>query len=321
MASLRDILASRLVNLRSNSDGSWQAQCPACAANNCDSTKSHLRIWKSGGFRCSKEAKDSPTDGPLDHNRIIRAFLYQDLDPTALAALNVEIIDPEPKLTMEKVYPEEMLTKLVPDHRYWMGRGVSEEVLRKLEGGLALQDECSKLSGRYVFPVRDDKRRIIGWTGRLVSDASFGPKHKHLVRVSKAVYPIHVTGEHIRRTRKVCFTEGIGDSLTWANAGIWNYLVLLGLNLNARVLGFLVSVNPTHIIISTNNDTERVNKTTGEVTHPGQDAALKLRAKLIPYFGEERVLIRLPEAAKDWGEVAKVRPEELVEFKAWMESL
>ncbi len=308
---LHSLLSSRLDNLK-RTQGGWTAACPVCRAEGGDGQRNHLRIWQSAAFSCAKH------QGERDHNRAIRAFIYQDADPDLVASLDVEVLDPDPKLDIERVYPEEMLTRLVQDHRYWLGRNISEDVLRKLEGGMAPVDEQSKLSGRYIFPVRDAHGRITGFTGRLVNDASFGPKWKHLVRASKAAYPLNVTGEHIRRTRKVCFTEGVGDGLTWGTHGIWNWLILLGLNLNPRVLGFLASANPTHIIISTNSDSERVNKTTGNVTHPGQDAAVKLRNQLIPFFGEERIIIRLPQTAKDWN---AADPDEVRAFKAEVEAL
>lgn len=317
MADLHTLLSSRLEGLRRNSDGTFQARCPACAAENGDTQRQHLRIWPSAAFRCARAGDDR------QHNRVVRAWLYAESDPDTLANLALEVIDPEPKLEVEKVYPEADLAKLTPDYRYWVGRGISEEVLRRMGGGLAPHNERSKLSGRYVFPVRDDKGRIIGWTGRLVSDASFGPTHKHLVRSARCVFPIHVAAEPIRATRKVVLLESVGDYLSCAEVGLWNCLVLLGLNLNARILGFLVSVNPTHIVISTNADTERVNKVTGAVSHPGQDAADKLRVKLVPFFGEERVLIRFPKAAigKDWNEVLRAAPDEVRAFKAEVDSL
>ncbi len=231
------------------------------------------------------------------------------------------MVDPDPKLEVEKVYPEDSLARLTPDYRYWVGRGISEEVLRKVGGGLAPADEKSKLSGRYIFPVRDERGRIVGFSGRLVSDASFGPSWKHLCRSSKVIYPIHVSGDAIRKARKVVLLESIGDALSCMECGMWNVIVLLGLHLNARILGFLVSVNPQSIVISTNADTERVNKVTGAITHPGQDAADRLRAKLVPFFGEERVLIRFPKAAKDWNAVLKECPDELRAFKAEVDAL
>ena len=312
---LHALLASRLDNLKRTPNG-WQAACPVCRAEGSDKTGNHLRIWGNAAFNCAKAGPDDKA-----HNRQIRAFIYQDADPETLADLQNQIVDPEPKLEVDKVYPEEMLARLVPDYHYWVGRGISEEVVRRMEGGLVPRDERNKLSGYFTFPVRDDKRRIIGWASRLVDEASFGPKHKHLVKTGRCVFPIHVAGEAIRTSRKVVLVEGLADLMTLQTVGMWNVLAVLGLNFNARILGFLVSVNPRAIVISTNADTERVNKRTGAITHPGQDAADKLRAKLVPFFGEERVVVRFPKAAKDWNEVLKVAPDEVSAFKAEVDSL
>ncbi len=313
---LATLLASRLENLRRTADG-WSARCPACAAEGSDTQGNHLRVWRTGSFACAKENKDGLKGITLDHNRLIRAWLYAESDPDTLASLEYEIVDPEPKLDIDKVFPESMLSKLTPDYRYWMGRGISEEVLRRMGGGLAPADEKSKLSGRFVFPVRDLQGRIIGWTGRLVSDASFGPTHKHLVKSSRCMFPIHDAGEEIRRTRKVVFTEGVGDGLSCASVGIRNHLDLLGLNLNARIMGFLVSVNPTHLILSLNNDAIGEAKS----KNAGNKAADKIRAKLVPFFGEERVLDKPPQTRKDWNKVLVENPEEIHAFKAWVDSL
>ncbi len=319
MADLHTLLASRLQNLKRAPDGKgWTAMCPICAqAGNGLRGKNQLKIWPNQAFHCVIEGDDKT------HNKAIRAFLYENADPDTLAELSLEIVDPDPKVEMDKVYPEDMLSKLNPDYRYWVGRGISEEVLRKMEGGMAPADEKSKLSNRYCLPIRDEKHRIIGWTGRLVSENSFGPKHKHLVKSSRCIYPIHVADEPIRASRKVVLLESPGDYLSCAQVGLWNAIVLLGLNLNARILGYLVSVNPTHIIISTNADTERVNKVTGAISHPGQDAADKLRAKLIPFFGEDRVIIRFPSIAvgKDWNECLQKAPDEVMAFKAEVDAL
>lgn len=309
MATLQSLLSARLTNLRSNPDGTFQARCPACAAANMDRKGEHLRVWPSHAFRCVVVPDDK------DHNRAIRAFIHEGADSATLAALTAQIIDPEPQLVADKVYPEEMLSRLVPDHTYWVNRGISVDVLRRLEGGLAPADERSKLSGRYIFPIRDHvSRRIMGWTGRLVSDASFGPKHKHLVRSSRAIYPLTVTRDAILRARKVVLIESVGNQLSLMSGGIDIVLDLLGLNLNSRILGFLAGANLDECIISTDTDTARVHPVTGVVSHPGQDAAEKLKAKLVPYLGE-RVRIRQVTTAKDWCAAGEGKTGEIEVFK------
>ena len=133
MADLASLLAARLEGLRKNPDGSWQARCPACAVAGHDKTKNHLRIFGSGAFNCVREGPEA-----RDHNIAVRAHLYAGADADTIAALaNVEYIDPEPRLDIEPVFSEALLNKLLPDYRYWNGRGASDAVLKRLQGGLA----------------------------------------------------------------------------------------------------------------------------------------------------------------------------------------
>lgn len=315
--SLVALLSSRLEGFHCVTPGVYQARCPACALEGGDKSRNHLRIWTtSGAFRCAKIAKDAPGDAPLDHNRIIRAHVYQNADPALLAALESQILDPEPKLEADKVYHESMLSQMLPDHRYWVGRGISEAVLRRFEGAMHPDNVPSKMAGRYLFPIRDyPSGRIVGWTGRLVQPNTFAPKWKHLCRSSRVMFPLTVTAPEIKRLRKVVLVESPGDALALAEGGIWCLGILLGLNLNSRWLGWLASVELHQIVISTNNDNIGAAQSNGA----GNKAAEKLRAKLVPFFGEERVVIRLPNAAKDWGDTLKVKPEEIQQFKAELE--
>lgn len=320
MATLFDILSGRLENLRRNGDGTFQARCPACAAHGGDRQGVHLRIWPSGAFCCAKERKAETDAEPIDHNRAIRAFVYEGASPEALAALQVSYVDPDPKLTADKVYPESMLAQMLPDHRYWMNRGISETVLRRLEGGLHPPDIRSKMSGRYLFPIRDHVTgKIVGWTGRLISDASFGPKHKHLCKVKRVVYPLWHTREAILKARKVVFVEGVGDQLACMTMGIDYVIDLLGLHLSSRALGFLVSANLDEYVVATNSDEGKLNPATGVMSYPGQEAAEKLCTKLRPFLGEHKVRQRLPKTRKDWCKTLEDKTGELEVFRAELE--
>jgi hypothetical protein len=308
MATLESILRGRLTNLHKIPDG-WQARCPACAAGGADKTGNHLRIYHNGAYSCVVHQGDSA------HNKAIRAFIYTGATPEILASLESCVVEEDVKLDVDKVYPESALAQLVPDHTYWINRGISVAVLEKLEGGLSPEGK-SKMSGRYLFPIRDHVNgRIIGWTGRLTQPNSFGPKWKHLVRTSRCVYPLTVSRESILKTRKVVLYESQGDYMAAATCGMYNGLILLGLNLNSKVLGFLASAGLNEIIISTNNDT--LGKEASK--EAGNKAAEKLKEKLALYFGENKIRIRLPQTRKDWGDVLKDGTGELEIFKKELE--
>jgi len=284
----------KLENLIPLSEG-WQARCPACAAKDEDKNgKNHLKIYKNGAFNCAKYGSDK------NHNRYIRKFLVDSqLDGEFI---DVEYIDPEPKLELEKVYPESMLSKLLKDYSYWEGRNISIDTLSKIGGGVAPKDEKNKMSGRYIFPIRNNVGQIVGFSGRLIYENSMAPKWKHLFKSSKVCWPFGITKPYIQKSKTVVLVESIGDFLILADNDIWNTLVLFGLNLNSKVMFALVSTGVTKIIISTNNDE-------GEW---GKRGAMKAKKTLDKYFDENNVIIRLPDSGNDWGEATK---EEINQFK------
>lgn len=292
---------SRLVNVKKQPDQSVICQCPQCAIEGQDRTgRNHLRVYVNGAFNCVLHGDDRV------HNAQIRALLRgtaSDDNPDEV------YIDTEPKVSAERIYPEESLARLLPDYSYWIGRGADPEVIKRLEGGLAPADEKSKLAGRFIFPIRGLDGRITGFTGRLVQPNSFAPSWKHLFKSSKAVYPWHVSGAHIKETKTCVLVESIGDYLALASHGIEPVLCLFGLNLNGKIISSLVGANVNRIIVSLNRD---------EDESKGQRAAEVIRNRLCAFFAEDHVSVRLPPVGvKDWGacptdEIAAFRTEVLI---------
>lgn len=287
---------SRLVNVKKQADGSIQCQCPICLETGDDKTgKNHLRIYKTGAFNCILYGGDKL------HNQKIRAYLRQ----TSLED-NPDIIyvDPEPEIKTEKIYPEEILTKLVPDYTYWINRGAKEDVLKKLEGGIALNEEKSKLSGRFVFPIRNYDGRIVGFTGRLTQENSFAPKWKHLARISQSVWPWNITGKYIMENKSVILVESVGDLLALMSNDINNVLCIFGLNINSKIISMLLAHDISKIIISLNHDDD---------PNKGERAAEKIKNKLCMFFCEDNIVVKLPpKGTKDWGEATS---KEITAFK------
>ena len=57
---------------------------------------------------------------------------------------------------------------MMPHHEYWVGRGISEQTLTHFEGGVVYE---GKMKNRYVFPIFDYKKNLVGVSGRdLVND-------------------------------------------------------------------------------------------------------------------------------------------------------
>ena len=294
---------SKLQCVKHNPDSSISAACPVCRAQGSDKTGNHLKIFKNGAFNCIVGS-----DGDPQHNRLIRQYLKGDGD-------DIVFIDPEPKLTVEKIYPEDTLSRLVPDYSYWIGRGMRVDVLKRLENGIAPIGEKSKLSGRSLFPLRNMDGLIAGFSGRLVEENSFAPKWKHLAKISRLTYPWNVTGEAIRRRKVAVLTESIGDLLACLSHGIEPTLCIFGLNLNGLIISNMISANVKTVVVSLNRD---------EDASKGQAAAQRIREKLSNFWADENIVIRLPNGHKDWGKAAEggeAGAAELAAFKKEIDAL
>ena len=82
----------------------------------------------------------------------------------------------KPEIKSPKFFPSEYLLKMIPDHSYWIDRGVEESVLKEFGGGLV---KNGSMRGRYVFPIFTSKKELIGVSGRDVENKSSRPKWKH----------------------------------------------------------------------------------------------------------------------------------------------
>ncbi len=224
-------------------------------------------------------------------------------------------IDTDPNARVERFYPEEVLKKLVPDYTYWAGRKppIDPEIVRRFEGGVAPRNEKGPLSGRFVFPLRDDQRRIVGWSGRILGSSSFTAKWKHLGPapgvLKRLCWPWYLNGGDIQKAKTVILIESIGNGLRLSQGGINCWLALLGTTLNDSVIGHLMAAAPRRIIISTDNDQLRGAESTDKA---GNRAANQFKTKLGALFGEDAVVVRQSQSAKDWGEASE---EELAAFK------
>jgi len=282
---------SKLERVKVNPDGSYFARCPLCAAEGGDTSgQGHLSVFPSGKFHCFKYANDKV------HNYGI--LQLAGTKGTGEAPIT-QIV--QPKIEVDRIYPDACLSRLVRNFDYWTGRGVEESAISRFEGGIALEGQ---MQGRWVFPFRNKNNQIIGFTGRWIGKANpHVAKWKHLGVKSKSHWPFF-THDEINSLKKVVLVESPGDTLACVNSGILAIRCLFGINLSSAIMGELIGLQVNQIIISTNND-----MIDGKIA--GNKASEKIRKQLIPFFGEDAVIIRLPQTASDWGAAKK---EELLEF-------
>lgn len=271
--------------------GKTVAQCPVCAANGADQSRNHLVVFDTGKFGCVVD--DSPA-----HSKAIWQLVGHGGSGEAALDLGAP---PEAPVFEEppRVWEADLLPRLLKDHSYWAGRGISEETVAPFRGGVAT---TGQLAGRYVFPIFNEDDEIVGFDARCLKPLSAEerkrigrPKWKHLGRSSSFVWG---GLDAVEEYRRVVLTESVGDSLMLREHGVPETLCLFGTNLSEALLAHLISVNPLSIVISTNLDEPKL--MSGRMVRPGQAAAIRIKRTLDAFF-DEGVAVIVHPTSKDWG--------------------
>ena len=214
------------------------------------------------------------------------------------------------KTKHEKIYPESSLSRLLPHYSFYSERGISEDTLRELKGGLATQGSMYQ---RFVFPIYNKDRLIHGFSGRDMTGKK-QPKWKHSGAKTSWIYPYYVEYEGVSRTEEsirekgfVILVESIGDMLNLRESGVYNVIVCFGTSVSSALLCFLMGINPNKIFLSFNNDLDKPE-------HRGEIGALKSYLKLIKHFDKGKVCISLP-TKNDFGDMSNT------EIDSWLNSL
>lgn len=201
------------------------------------------------------------------------------------------------KLQVEEVYPDSILDKLLPHYKFYNGRGISDETLIKLKGGLATR---SQMYQRFVFPIYNQYKQIHGFSGRDMSNKEGRPKWKHMGKKKTWVYPAYVPtkdGIFFDNVDKnyVLIVESIGDALSCIENGISNVLVSFGLDISSKLLCSLIHFDFKQVILSFNNDSSKED-------NRGMNACVKNYLKLLNYYDPKKIKICLP-VQNDFGDM------------------
>ena len=201
------------------------------------------------------------------------------------------------KIEMEKTYSEDVLSKLFPNYKFYKDKGIPEETQKCFGVGLA---GVGKMYRRMVFPIYNEHKQIIGFSGRKIDDNNDYPKWKHIGRKNTWVYPAYVKDNEcdaeIERLGQVTLVESIGDAMALYDQGVKNVLVLFGLSTSASIINYLSSKVLDDIYISTNNDAN-------SSQNRGMISAIKNYLKLSKHFDLNVLSISLPYKANDFGEM------------------
>src|SRR5258706_12806165 len=68
--------------------------------------------------------------------------------------------NPMPVIKQPRIFDNAILNELLPIYDYWIGRGISENTLREIGGGLYNHKGIFK--GKYLFYILNSKSQIVG---------------------------------------------------------------------------------------------------------------------------------------------------------------
>ena len=216
------------------------------------------------------------------------------------------------RISSEKIYPEEALSRLLPHYSFYSNKGISDQVLINLKSGLATEGAMYQ---RYVFPIYNELGQIHGFSGRDMSPTpkKDRPKWKHIGRKTNWIYPcyVKVEGEYkfinsINKNREVFLIESIGDLLSLHSNGIENCIPIFGTSISSKLMCFLLSLDLDRIHICLNNDSDK-DKNRGLI------GAVKNLSKMCGYFDKHKLSIYFP-SKNDFGDM------DSSEILSWHES-
>tara|TARA_Y100000592_G_C5482355_1_gene326453 strand:+ start:21294 stop:22343 length:1050 start_codon:yes stop_codon:yes gene_type:complete len=213
--------------------------------------------------------------------------------------ISAESNKPAAKITMDKVYSEDSLSRLFPHFDFYTARGISEATLKFFKSGLATSGPMYQ---RFVFPIYNEHGQIHGFAGRDVSPPNKDrPKWKHVGKKTKWIYPYFLNEKffenEITSKNQLIIVESIGDMLSLFENGFKNVLVSFGLDISPQLMCFLIRINPQKVILSFNNDEEKAE-------NRGLNSCIKSYLKLLPYFNKNSIKICVP-TKNDFGDMTQ----------------
>jgi hypothetical protein len=201
-----------------------------------------------------------------------------------IASLDLDIINDENEV---KYWSKDSLLHLLPEHSYWINRGVSKDTLDFFQGGVS---HSGKLYQRYVWPVFDRHQRIVGFTGRDLT-GEHDIKYKHEGKSTNFLFGLYNKKDDqfpilksILKNSHLILVEGPSDSVACYDEGVTNVLPTMGLNISKPMMSFILGINPSLITICYNKD-DKFN---------GQNAAVKNYTRLFEYFEPHNLEIKTP---------------------------
>ena len=143
--------------------------------------------------------------------------------------------------------------------KHMLAKGVSEEDLVTL--GLVIENERGRRYDRFrdriVFPIKDALGRVVGFSGRVLGDAT--PKYlnspeSEVFRKSELLYGLDRARTSIREAGEVVVVEGYTDVMALHQVGMTNAVAALGATLTTEQADALERLDARTVYLAFDSD-------------------------------------------------------------------
>jgi DNA primase len=139
---------------------------------------------------------------------------------------------------------------------YLYSQGYDYQLIKK--AGLLDYQNFDRFQSRIIFPLRDEKGRLVGFTGRIFPENLPGPKYLNspetlIFKKSEFLYGLYFAKEHILVQKKIILVEGqIDFLLSWQN-NLKNVVAVSGSALTENHLRKLKKYS-SNLVLAFDND-------------------------------------------------------------------
>lgn len=129
-------------------------------------------------------------------------------------------------------------------HGYFISRGFKKETLEYLEMGFLSGDTKDPMNNRCVFPVRNVKGELIGWTGRTILKDTNTEKWYHApkkkFKKTFCLYNIDKALPYITEAGEVHVVESVANLMRLLESGRYNVVATLGAGISRHQMDLLL---------------------------------------------------------------------------------
>lgn len=154
----------------------------------------------------------------------------------------------------QTTFPASILGRLGSDLSYAEARGFDKGVMRRMGCGIS---HYGIMEGRLVFPVKNIKGEVVGFSGRQIVEDPNQPKWRHS-RFKKSVNLLNIDmcKQALKRwdISTVVLTEGPWDVAKLCQAGFWNSMGVMGASITKGQMEIMKKMNITKVILFMDND-------------------------------------------------------------------